>query len=61
MLSSNGRAIPAPKPRKTVRRERDFFVMNILNSYLAAVSTSAVRLIWNGSLETIPRMSDSQR
>jgi len=33
MLSSNGNATAAPRPRKTVRREIAFLVMNMLILY----------------------------
>src|SRR5579862_4701850 len=33
MLSSSGRATLTPRPRRTVRRERDLLVMNIVNSF----------------------------
>ena len=71
--SSSGSASDTPMPRRTVRRERCFFVMNctLYSSclsyccaaamFVTAGSLSSALRIWNGALFTMPRTNDEKR
>ena len=54
--SSSGSASVTPAPRRNVRRERCFFVMNV-----TARVPPSYRFIWNGTLLTMPATSDENR
>ena len=64
IASRNGIAMVAPMPRRTVRRERWVFVMNmeVDAPYRSSivVATSSAFLIWKGTLFTMPSTNEKR-